>query len=52
MPSADVPENGVVSQVRRGYRLGAKLLRPVQVAVSSGPAAPPEAAPAAPKPED
>jgi molecular chaperone GrpE len=40
--SQDVSENGVVAQTRRGYKLGDRLLRPAQVAVSSGPPAPPE----------
>jgi len=39
LPSDTVPENAVLAQTRRGYRLGEKLLRPVQVVVSSGPAA-------------
>ncbi|MBN1558083.1 MAG: nucleotide exchange factor GrpE [Lentisphaerae bacterium] len=36
IPSEHVPENEVVAQVRRGYKLGEKLLRPAQAAVSSG----------------
>jgi molecular chaperone GrpE len=36
MPSADVPENVIVSQARGGYKLGEKLLRASQVVVSSG----------------
>lgn len=36
LPSADVEENHVMAQVRRGYKLGEKLLRPAQVVVSSG----------------
>ena len=36
LPSADVSENFVVAQTRRGYTLGARLLRPAQVVVSSG----------------
>ena len=36
LPSEDVPENRVSSQVRRGYMLGDRLLRPAQVVVSSG----------------
>jgi len=40
VPSADVPAGAVAQQVRRGYRLGALLLRPAQVMVSSGPPAP------------
>ncbi|MBM4142064.1 MAG: nucleotide exchange factor GrpE [Lentisphaerae bacterium] len=44
LPSADAPESSIIAQVRRGYRLGAQLLRPAQVVVSSGPPAPsPEA---------
>jgi molecular chaperone GrpE len=43
LPSEQVPANKVMAQVRRGYTLGNKLLRPVQVVVSSGkPAATPE----------
>lgn len=38
MPSPDVAENLIVSQVRCGYRLGERLLRAAQVVVSSGPA--------------
>lgn len=36
VPSADVAENTVVQQTRRGYLLGDRLLRPAQVIVSSG----------------
>ena len=39
MSTADVPEGHVARQVRRGYRLGDKLLRPAQVIVASGPSA-------------
>ncbi len=35
-PSAEHPADTVVQQVRRGYRLGAQLIRPAQVVVSSG----------------
>ena len=38
LPSPDIPEGRVVARTRAGYRLGAKLLRPAQVVVSSGPA--------------
>jgi molecular chaperone GrpE len=38
--SDTVPENGVIAQTRRGFKLGDRLLRPAQVAVSSGPSAP------------
>lgn len=37
LPSENHPEESVISQIRRGYRLGNKLLRPAQVVVSSGP---------------
>src|SRR5205085_12454894 len=36
-PSADVPENHIVRQTRRGYRFKDRLLRPSSVVVSSGP---------------
>jgi molecular chaperone GrpE len=36
LPSEDVVENRVIEQVRRGYQLGDRLLRPAQVVVSSG----------------
>ena len=38
-PSADVPEGVVLRQMRRGYRLKDRLLRPSTVVVSSGAAA-------------
>jgi molecular chaperone GrpE len=38
-PSNDVPEGKVVRQMRRGYKLKDRLLRPSTVVVSSGPAA-------------
>lgn len=37
-PSAEVPEEHVITQTRRGYRLKDRLLRPSTVVVSSGPA--------------
>lgn len=40
LPSESVPENGIVAQTRRGYKLGERLLRPAQVVVSNGPASP------------
>jgi molecular chaperone GrpE len=40
VPSAEYAADEIVEQVRRGYRLGEKLLRPVHVVVSSGPGAP------------
>jgi molecular chaperone GrpE len=46
LPSAEVAADRVAMQVRPGYQLGDKLLRPTQVVVSCGP--PPAAAPAAP----
>lgn len=36
-PSAEVPEETVIRQVRRGYRFKDRLLRPSTVVVSSGP---------------
>lgn len=39
LPSDDVPENHVMVQTRRGYKLGDSLLRAAQVVVSSGKAA-------------
>jgi molecular chaperone GrpE len=38
IPSDDVAEGSVVTQFRRGYKLGEKLLRPARVVVSTGPA--------------
>jgi molecular chaperone GrpE len=35
---SDAPEETVISQARRGYRLKDRLLRPARVVVSSGPA--------------
>ena len=40
VPSAEHPVDAIVAQTRRGWRLGDKLLRPVQVVLSSGPGAP------------
>jgi molecular chaperone GrpE len=37
-PSDEVPENIVIRQTRRGYRMKDRLLRPSSVVVSSGPA--------------
>lgn len=36
MPSTEVPEGDVVAMTRKGYQLGNRLLRPVQVVVSAG----------------
>ena len=48
VPSEEHPEGTVITEVRRGYTLGGKLLRPAQVIVSRGPAVPaPAPAPAA-----
>ncbi len=38
LPSDDHPEDMVITQTRRGYKLGGKLVRAAQVVVSSGPA--------------
>ena len=37
-PNDKVPEGHVIRQIRRGYRLKDRLLRPATVVVSSGPA--------------
>jgi len=37
LASETVPENGIIAEVRLGYMLGGKLLRPARVVVSSGP---------------
>jgi molecular chaperone GrpE len=36
IPSEDVPENNIVQQTRRGYKLGDKVIRAAEVVVSSG----------------
>jgi molecular chaperone GrpE len=45
VPSDEHPADIVVTETRRGYLLGDKLLRASQVIVSSGPAVPPPQAP-------
>ena len=40
LPSEEHPEDVVITETRRGYLLGGKLLRASQVIVSSGPSAP------------
>ncbi len=45
MPSEEHPTDTVMTEVRRGYRLGAKLLRPAQVIVAGGPQPAPAAGP-------
>jgi len=40
LDSEDVPEGCVITQVRKGYKLGDRLLRPARVVVSSGRLAP------------
>jgi molecular chaperone GrpE len=42
VPSEEHPADTVITQTRRGYLLGSKLLRAAQVVVSSGPQAAPE----------
>lgn len=42
LPSDEHPADVVIAETRRGYRLGDKLIRPLQVVVSSGAAAGPE----------
>jgi molecular chaperone GrpE len=36
MPSEEHPADVVIAETRRGYKLGDKLIRPLQVVVSSG----------------
>jgi molecular chaperone GrpE len=36
IPSTEFPADVVISETRRGYKLGDKLIRPLQVVVSSG----------------
>jgi molecular chaperone GrpE len=36
IPSEDVDENMVITQISKGYKLGDKLIRPAKVVVSSG----------------
>lgn len=38
VPSEEHPADMVIAETRRGYKLGEKLIRPLQVVVSSGPA--------------
>jgi molecular chaperone GrpE len=40
VPSDEYVADQIVAQLRRGYKLGDRLIRPVQVVVSSGPGAP------------
>ena len=40
IPSEEYAADEIIAQTRRGYKLGDRLLRPVQVVVSSGPGAP------------
>ncbi len=39
-PSEEVPEGVIISQWKKGYKVGDKLVRPAMVVVSSGPAKP------------
>jgi molecular chaperone GrpE len=41
MESNDVPEGHVLQQIRKGYKLRDRLLRPAAVIVAKKPAAPP-----------
>lgn len=50
-PSEAYPADVVMEEFQRGYRLGDYVLRPTQVVVSSGPAAPAEDAPESGPPE-
>lgn len=51
LPSEEQPENMVIQETRRGYKLGSFLLRASQVIVSSGPGTAPDAAPSPPAAE-
>ena len=46
VPSDEYPADEIIAQTRRGWKLGDKLLRPVQVVISSGPGAPRDDEPA------
>lgn len=48
-PSSDVAEGVVLRQVRKGYKLRDRLIRPANVVVSTGPAAPEEAVTVSPE---
>jgi molecular chaperone GrpE len=39
LPSEDQPADVIIAETRRGYKLGDKMIRPLQVVVSSGPVA-------------
>jgi molecular chaperone GrpE len=43
METADAPEGQVVQQIRKGYKLRDRLLRPATVIVARKPSAPPPA---------
>jgi molecular chaperone GrpE len=47
LETADAPEGQVVQQIRKGYKLRERLLRPATVVVSKKPVAPPASPPAA-----
>jgi len=38
LPSEEFPADAIIAETRRGYKLGDKMIRPLQVVVSSGPA--------------
>ncbi len=47
LPSEEQPENTIIQETRRGYKLGSFVLRASQVIVSTGPAPTPTAEPTA-----
>lgn len=47
LETADAPEGQVIQQIRKGYKLRDRLLRPATVVVAKKPAAPPATPPAA-----
>ncbi|MFH0908197.1 MAG: nucleotide exchange factor GrpE [bacterium] len=51
IPSDEYAPDEIIAQTRRGYKLGDRLLRPVQVVVSSGPGAPRDDGEKAPEPD-
>lgn len=51
IPSEEHAADAIIAQTRRGYKLGDRLLRPVQVVVSSGPGAPADDGEKAAEPE-
>ncbi|MBR0457808.1 MAG: nucleotide exchange factor GrpE, partial [Victivallales bacterium] len=51
-PSEEVPEGVIISQWKKGYKVGDKLVRPAMVVVSAGPAKPEPEVPAEESPAE